>query len=203
MGSQIACSCSSADSAPRSEESKRYGCEKHRGVPSADAITVCRSRIAASGGASRTRRRHPATASSRFRFPRTTRIPTQFGASLQRAASGAQRAPSLYPALPMQMPQRAHWHGACAFAQLSGSLRRTAAAERRSHSWRAIVPTRPEPAMPMATKDSSGIGLRVAQPPAAHGSMRARLSARSAGHLDRPGGKIAGEISKEMRPAGY
>jgi L-ascorbate metabolism protein UlaG (beta-lactamase superfamily) len=38
MGSLIACSCSSADSAPRSEESKSYGCEKHRGVPSADAI---------------------------------------------------------------------------------------------------------------------------------------------------------------------
>jgi hypothetical protein len=30
-------------------------------------------------------------------------------------------------------------------------LRRTAPAARRSHSWRAIVPTRPDPAMPMAT----------------------------------------------------
>ena len=58
MGSLIACSCSSADTAPKSEESNSYGCEKHRGVPSADAITVCRSPIAASDGASRTRRRH-------------------------------------------------------------------------------------------------------------------------------------------------
>jgi hypothetical protein len=34
-------------------------------------------------------------------------------------------------------------------------LRRTAPAARRSHSWRAIVPTRPDPAMPMATFGSS------------------------------------------------
>jgi hypothetical protein len=46
----IACSCSSPDNAPRSEESKSYRCEKRRGLPSADAVTVGRLLMVASGG---------------------------------------------------------------------------------------------------------------------------------------------------------
>jgi hypothetical protein len=38
-------------------------------------------------------------------------------------------------------------------------LRRTAPATRRLHSWRAIVPTRPEPTMPMATPGSPGLSV--------------------------------------------
>jgi hypothetical protein len=39
-------------------------------------------------------------------------------------------------------------------------LRPTAPPARRSHSWRAIVATRPEPAMPMATRRLSGLVAR-------------------------------------------
>jgi hypothetical protein len=43
-------------------------------------------------------------------------------------------------------------------AQTQRCVRRTAHAARRWHSWRAIVPTRPQPAMPMATEESRRSG---------------------------------------------
>src|SRR5437868_5550922 len=60
-------------------------------------------------------------------------------------------------------------------------LRRTAPAARRSHSWRAIVPTRPELAMPMATFGSSAAVLVLAKLGfrAAHAACPAFVFARA------------------------